>query len=148
MPEPPLREDKALTWPHWPMRLRTSSSQEEGVDRAFSVITTRLLGAEGRVTALECTRNGQRFQVPADLVLLAMGFLGPVKEGALADSGVQLTPSGTVAAPDGFRTSNPRILACGDMRRGQSLIVWAIREGRECAAAVDAVLSAAVQRAA
>jgi glutamate synthase (NADPH/NADH) small chain len=149
MPEPPLLEDKALTWPHWPMRLRTSTSQEEGVDRAFSVVTTRLLGAEGRVTALECTRNGQRFQMRADLVLLAMGFLGPVKEGALADSGVQLTPRGTVeAAPDGFRTSHPRILACGDMRRGQSLIVWAIREGRECAAAVDGLLSAEVQRAA
>jgi glutamate synthase (NADPH/NADH) small chain len=149
MPEPPLREDKALTWPHWPMRLRTSSSQEEGADRAFSVITTRLLGAEGRVAALECMRNGQRFQVRADLVLLAMGFLGPVQEGALADSGVQLTPRGTVAAaPDDFRTSHPRILACGDMRRGQSLIVWAIREGRECAAAVDALLSAEVQRAA
>jgi glutamate synthase (NADPH/NADH) small chain len=149
MVEPPRREDKALTWPHWPMRFRTSSSQEEGADRAFSVVTTALLGEEGRVAALECMRNGQRFEVRADLVLLAMGFLGPRGEGAVADSGVELTARGDVAAPFGnFLTSNPRIFACGDMRRGQSLIVWAIREGRDCAAAVDALLAAEVQRAA
>jgi glutamate synthase (NADPH/NADH) small chain len=149
MPEPPLRENKALTWPHWPMRLRTSSSQEEGVDRAFSVTTTALLGEEGKVTALECQRNGQRFEVRADLVLLAMGFLGPRVEGAVEGSGVALDPRGNVAAPfSSWRTSNPRIFACGDMRRGQSLIVWAIREGRDCASAVDAVLASEVLRAA
>ncbi|MET1111251.1 MAG: glutamate synthase subunit beta [Allosphingosinicella sp.] len=149
MPEPPRRENKALTWPHWPMRLRTSTSQEEGADRAFSVITTALTGRDGRVASLQCARNGERFELRADLVLLAMGFLGPAAEGAVAGSGVALTPKGDVAAAFGdFRTSNPRIFACGDMRRGQSLIVWAIREGRDCAAAVDAELAAEAARAA
>jgi glutamate synthase (NADPH/NADH) small chain len=149
MPEPPRREDKALTWPHWPMRLRTSSSQEEGADRAFSVITTALLGEGGRVAALECARNGQRFEVKADLVLIAMGFLGPNIEHEVGQAAVDLTERGTVKADmKDYRTSSPRIFACGDMRRGQSLIVWAIREGRDCAASVGSFLTAGMQRAA
>ena len=165
MPAPPTRENKALTWPNWPMKMRTSSSQEEGAEREFSVLTTEFLGEDGRVTAVRCARSemvpgpdgrmviqpipGTEFELKADLVLLAMGFLGPKKEGAVADSGVELTPQGNVKASfDHWQTSNPRIFACGDMRRGQSLVVWAIREGRECAAAVDAFLSAEVQRAA
>jgi glutamate synthase (NADPH/NADH) small chain len=165
MPQPPLRENKALTWPNWPLKLRTSSSQEEGADREFSVVTTEFISDNGRVVGVRCARSemvpdtdgrmiiravpGTEFDIKADLVLLAMGFVGPRKEGAVADSGVDLAPSGAVKAAFGaFQTSNPRIFACGDMRRGQSLVVWAIREGRECASAVDAFLAAEVQRAA
>ena len=157
MPQPPLHEDKALTWPHWPLKLRTSSSQEEGAEREFSVLTTGIAGTDGRVTALSCVRcafapgpdgraapqpiPGTEFEIEADLVLLAMGFAGPLGEGAVADAGVALTPQGNVAAAFGeWRTSHPRIFACGDMRRGQSLVVWAIREGRDCAAALDAAI--------
>ena len=143
MPQPPEREDKALTWPHWPMKLRTSSSQEEGAEREFSVITTGVRGENGRVTALQCERNGEPFELKADLVLLAMGFLGPRIPGAVEQSGVELTERGAVkASMSDYQTSQPRIFACGDMRRGQSLVVWAIREGRECAASVDAFLKA------
>lgn len=129
LPEPPSAEDKALTWPHWPMKLRTSSSQEEGCARDFSVVTRRFAG-EGRVAALECERDGEPLVLKADLVLLAMGFTGP-RDGGIVDQ--------AEAAIDraGYATSRPGIFACGDMRRGQSLVVWAIREGRECAAAVD-----------
>jgi glutamate synthase (NADPH/NADH) small chain len=165
MPQPPLRENKALTWPNWPLKLRTSSSQEEGAEREFSVVTTEFIGEDGRVTGVRCARSemvpgpdgrmiiqpvaGSEFDLKADLVLLAMGFTGARREGAVDESGVDLTPSGAVKAGfDTFQTSNPRIFACGDMRRGQSLVVWAIREGRECATAVDAFLSAEVQRAA
>ena len=165
MPQPPLRENKALTWPNWPLKLRTSSSQEEGAEREFSVVTTEFIGEQGRVTAVRCARSemvpgadgrmiiqpiaGSEFDIKADLVLFAMGFLGPRTDGAVSDSGVELTRSGAVRADfDTFQTSNPRIFSCGDMRRGQSLVVWAIREGRECASAVDAFLSAEVQRAA
>ncbi|MDT9599954.1 glutamate synthase subunit beta [Sphingosinicella rhizophila] len=142
MPQPPFAEDKALTWPHWPMKLRTSSSQEEGADREFSTITKAFVGAEGRVAALQCERDGKPLELRADLVLLAMGFLGPQIEGAVAQSGVELGPLGAVKANMAdYQTSVPRVFACGDMRRGQSLVVWAIREGRECAAAVDMFLS-------
>ena len=165
MPQPPLRENKALTWPHWPLKLRTSSSQEEGAERDFSVVTTAFVGEAGRVTGVRCARSemvpdadgrmiirpvpGSEFELKADLVLLAMGFIGARREGVVADAAVALAPSGAVEAGFGdFQTSNPRIFACGDMRRGQSLVVWAIREGRECAERVDAFLSAEVQRAA
>ena len=149
MPEPPLKENKLLSWPHWPMKLRTSSSQEEGADREFSIVTKELLGADGKVTTLVCDRNGDRVELKADLVLLAMGFLGPKVEGAVEQAGVNLTQRGNVDAAFGdFRTSNPRIFACGDMRRGQSLVVWAIREGRDCAAAIHAQLSAESRQAA
>ena len=134
LPEPPRAEDKALTWPHWPMKLRTSSSQEEGCDRSFAVITHRFLG-DDRVTALECVRDGEAFALEADLVLLAMGFTGPLAGGIVDKAGVTLDRAA------GYATSKPGIFACGDMRRGQSLVVWAIREGRECAEAVNAYLS-------
>jgi glutamate synthase (NADPH/NADH) small chain len=159
LPQPPLHENKALTWPNWPMKLRTSSSQEEGAEREFSVLTTGFEGEDGHVRALRCARSeliagqdgemvvqavpGSEFEIEADLVLLAMGFLGPQKHGAVEDSAVELTPQGNVRAEmSDYRTSRERIFACGDMRRGQSLVVWAIREGRDCAAAVDAFLTA------
>ena len=158
MPQPPVRENKALTWPNWPMKLRTSSSQEEGAERAFAVLTTGFRG-DGKVSALQCAQSelapqpdgrlavrpiaGTEFEIKADLVLLAMGFLGPLQAGAIEQAGVSLTPQGNVAASmKDYRTSNERVFACGDMRRGQSLVVWAIREGRECAAAVSAYLQA------
>jgi glutamate synthase (NADPH/NADH) small chain len=154
MPRPPLRENKALSWPLWPLKLRTSSSHEEGVEREFSVLTTGFEGRDGQVTALKCVRAefvdgpdgrkflqpvpGSEFDLRADLVLLAMGFLGPRRDGAVESARVELTPQGNVkAATADYRTSRDRVFACGDMRRGQSLVVWAIREGRECAAAVN-----------
>ncbi len=157
MPQPPAHENKALTWPHWPLKLRTSSSQEEGAAREWSVLTTGFDGQDGKVTALRCARagpvtlpsgrtgfepiEGSDFTLPADLILLAMGFTGPLPGGVVADCGVELAPNGAVsAAMSDYRTSRPRVLACGDMRRGQSLVVWAIREGRDCATAVDAAL--------
>jgi glutamate synthase (NADPH/NADH) small chain len=159
LPQPPLHENKALTWPNWPMKLRTSSSQEEGAAREFSVLTQGFRDEDGRVVALQCVRSqlvdgpdgrkviepvpGTEFEIPADLVLLAMGFTGPRLAGAVRDSGVELTPQGNVKATmTDYRTSRDRVFACGDMRRGQSLVVWAIREGRDCAAAVDAFLAA------
>jgi glutamate synthase (NADPH/NADH) small chain len=149
MPQPPDKEDKALTWPDWPLKLRTSSSHEEGVDRDFAVLTKRAVGRNGKVEALECVRvtwaGGQMREVPdstfplkADLVLLAMGFLGPRVPGMVEEASVALDPRGNIAANvKDYRTSVPKLFAAGDMRRGQSLVVWAIREGRQCARAVD-----------
>ena len=147
MPAPPEKENKLLTWPNWPMKMRTSSSQEEGVERDFAVATVRFEGdAEGRVTALHCARADEKFQpipgteftLKADLVLLAMGFLGPVQEGMLKDLGVTLDKRGNVQADMiRYRSSVDKVFSCGDMRRGQSLVVWAIREGRQCARAID-----------
>lgn len=143
LPEPPARENKALTWPLWPMKLRTSSSQEEGAAREFSVTTSRLEGEDGRVTALVCAQADKEIVLKADLVLLAMGFTGTPVEGVAGKAAVELTPRDTIAtAPGRYDTSRANIFACGDMRRGQSLIVWAIREGRDCAAAVHAHLMA------
>jgi glutamate synthase (NADPH/NADH) small chain len=159
LPEPPVRENKALTWPNWPLKLRTSSSHEEGCDRDFLVLTQRFIGENGKVTALECARGemvrgedgrmniqavpGSEFELKADLVLFAMGFLGPVRDGMIDQSGVEIDPRGNVKATMAdYQTSDPRIFACGDMRRGQSLVVWAIREGRDCAASVDRFLMA------
>ena len=155
LPRPPDHEEKLLTWPDWPLRLRTSSSQAEGAERDFSVTTGAIHGRDGRVQALSCSRiewkrdgpgsrpqmvavEGGDFELPADLVLLAMGFLHPVHEGMLADLGVDLDPRGNVLADtNDYRTSVDGVFACGDMRRGQSLVVWAIREGRQAARAVD-----------
>ncbi|HXK53743.1 MAG TPA: glutamate synthase subunit beta [Hyphomicrobiales bacterium] len=149
LPRPPEQEEKLLTWPNWPLKLRTSSSQEEGAIRDWSVQTTRVLGENGKVTGLECERidaafkpiEGTRFVIDADLVLLAMGFVHPVHEGMLESLGVTLDRRGNVAADTGnYRTSLDKVFACGDMRRGQSLVVWAIREGRQAARAVDEAL--------
>ena len=151
MPKPPEKEDKALTWPDWPLKLRTSTSHEEGVARDWSVLTKRVIG-ENDVTGLECVRvewvdgrmqevAGSEFVLKADLILLAMGFVGPRKQGLLDQAGVELDGRGNVAANViDYRTSDPQIFACGDMRRGQSLVVWAIREGRQAARAVDEAL--------
>lgn len=156
MPQPPEHEDKALTWPDWPLKMRTSSSHEEGVERDWSVMAKRVIGEDGGdVTGLECVRlswdggkmqevEGSNFILPADLILLAMGFTGPKKHGLLDRSGVKLTDRGAVAAnEDDYRTSEPDVFACGDMRRGQSLVVWAIREGRQAARSVDMALMGA-----
>jgi len=149
MPRPPERENKELTWPDWPLKMRTSSSHEEGVERDFAVLTKRALGKDGKVTALECARiewskgamkeiEGSRFELQADLVLLAMGFLGPRKPGMVEQSGVALDPRGNILANvRDYKTSVPKLFAAGDMRRGQSLVVWAIREGRQCARSID-----------
>ncbi len=151
MPKPPEKEDKALTWPDWPLKLRTSSSHEEGVARDWAILTKRVVG-ENDVTGLECVRvewqggqmqevAGSAFTLKADLILLAMGFVGPIKQGLLDQAGVALDARGNVAANMvNYQTSDPKIFACGDMRRGQSLVVWAIREGRQAARAVDEML--------
>ena len=149
MPKPPEREEKALSWPNWPLRLRTSSSQEEGCDRDWSVMTKRVIGSGGKIEALECVRvesgqaglseiPGSEFTLKADLVLLAMGFLGPRTAGLIEQANVALDARGNVKANMlDYASSEEGIFACGDMRRGQSLVVWAIREGRQCARAVD-----------
>ncbi len=152
MPKPPEKEDKAMTWPNWPLKLRTSSSHEEGVERDWAVLTKRVVGDGENVTGLECVRvewaeggmqeiAGSEFTIPADLIFLAMGFVGPKKAGLLEQAGVELTDRGNVDAnTDNYATSADNVFACGDMRRGQSLVVWAIREGRQCARAVDEAL--------
>ncbi|MBT5264837.1 MAG: glutamate synthase subunit beta [Rhodospirillaceae bacterium] len=152
MPKPPENEDKALSWPDWPNKLRTSSSQEEGCERDWSVGTKSLTGKDGRVTKLNGIRldwsggkmteiDGSEFELKADLVLLAMGFLHPVHEGMLKSLGVELDPRGNVLADtEAYSTSVDKIFTAGDMRRGQSLVVWAIREGRQCARSIDQFL--------
>ncbi|MGC1179427.1 MAG: glutamate synthase subunit beta [Methyloceanibacter sp.] len=149
MPTPPEKENKALTWPHWPLKLRTSSSQAEGAIRDFSVATNRFLGSSGEVKELECIRldsqmkpiPGSEFRIPADLVLLAMGFLHPVQQGMVKDLRLDLDARGNVKANElDYRTSRPKVFTAGDMRRGQSLVVWAIREGRQAAHAIDKFL--------
>jgi tetratricopeptide (TPR) repeat protein len=157
LPRPPEHENTALVWPDWPLKLRTSSSQEEGCERDWAVLTKRALGANGRDEALECVRvawaqgaDGRwamqempdsGFELKADLVLLAMGFLGPRRAGMVEQSRIGLDPRGNIAANTlDYRTSLPKVFAAGDMRRGQSLVVWAIREGRQCARAVDEFL--------
>ncbi|WP_309621230.1 glutamate synthase subunit beta [Novosphingobium sp.] len=155
MPRPPEKEDKALTWPDWPMKLRTSSSHEEGVSRDWAILTKRVVGTNSQVTGLECVRvewvggqmeeiAGSEFTLPADLILLAMGFTGPKKQGLVDQAKVDLDARGNVFADTfSYRTSDPQIFSCGDMRRGQSLVVWAIREGRQAARAVDEMLMGA-----
>ena len=152
MPKPPEKEDKALTWPDWPLKLRTSSSHEEGVDRDWAVLTKRVVEENGDVAGLECVRvewkdgrmqevEGSSFTLKADLILLAMGFTGPKRRGLLDRAGVELDARGNVKADTNrYATSEPNVFACGDMRRGQSLVVWAIREGRQAARAVDETL--------
>jgi glutamate synthase (NADPH/NADH) small chain len=159
LPRPPEEEDKPMTWPYWPLKLRTSSSHEEGAKRDWAVTTKAFKGEHGKVKALVGayvewkSENGQmrmvevpgsEFEIPADLVLFAMGYLHPVHQGMLDELGVEYDPRGNVkATTDGdgcYRTSIPKVFAAGDMRRGQSLVVWAIREGRQAAREVDAFL--------
>ena len=149
LPAPPAHENKALTWPNWPLKLRTSSSHEEGAERDFAVLTTRFSGANGFVKKLHCvhvdaklsTIPGSEFEIDAELVLLAMGFVHPTHEGMIKDLDLALDRRGNVSAStDDYRTSVDKVFSAGDMRRGQSLVVWAIREGRQAACAVDEFL--------
>jgi len=157
MPKPPVKENKAMVWPDWPTKLRSSHAHEEGCARDWSVLTKTAIGAGGKVQVLDCVRvdwatgpdgrmqmrevEGSGFQLKADLVLLAMGFLGPRRSGLLETAGVELDPRGNVAANTvDYRTSRDKLFSAGDMRRGQSLVVWAIREGRQCARSVDQFL--------
>ncbi len=156
MPKPPEKEDKALTWPDWPNKLRTSSSQDEGCRRDWSVTTRSLEGGNGQVNTINCARvewkqidgkmtmsdvAGSEFSLKADLVLLAMGFVHPIHEGMLTELDMDLDPRGNVLAnTDDYKTSVNNVFAAGDMRRGQSLVVWAIREGRQAARSVDEFL--------
>ncbi len=146
MPRPPEKENKLLTWPDWPLKLRISSSHEEGVERDFAVGTVNFSGENGQVKTLHCARvdnkfkpiPGTEFDVKAELVLLAMGFVHPVHDGMISTLGLELDPRGNIKADMvAYRSSNLKVFACGDMRRGQSLVVWAIREGRQAAHAVD-----------
>ena len=156
--QPPEQENKPLVWPDWPIKLRTSSSHEEGCARDWSVATKRFEGANGKVKKLVAVRvewkdgkmvevAGTEFELKADLVLLAMGFLGPMQQGLIEELGLAKDARGNVkASTDGaacYQTSNSKVFAAGDMRRGQSLVVWAIREGRQCARAVDEFLMGA-----
>jgi glutamate synthase (NADPH/NADH) small chain len=162
MPQPPLKENKALVWPDWPLKLRTSSSQEEGAARDWAVVTKRATGKDGKIEALECVKvewrlgdggkmdmvevRGSGFTLKADLVLLAMGFVGPRKVGLVEQSGAALDARGNVKADTrDYKSSAAKVFSCGDMRRGQSLVVWAIREGRQCARAVDEFLMGSSQ---
>ncbi len=155
MPCPPEKENKALTWPDWPLKMRSSSSHDEGCVRDWAVGTKAFEGKDGQLTTLKAVRmdwsdgspkeiKGSAFELKADLVLLAMGFVSPVHESMLNDFGVEYDGRGNVLAPtDGtgaYRTSIDKLFTAGDMRRGQSLVVWAIREGRQCAHAVDEYL--------
>jgi len=160
LPQPPESENKPLVWPNWPIKLRTSSSHEEGCDRDWSVTTKRFEGREGKVEKLIAARvewhrdgngppkmveiPGSEFEIPADLVLFAMGFVGPVQTGLLEQFGVERDARTNVKADtDSYRTTVAKVFAAGDMRRGQSLVVWAIREGRQAARAVDEFLMGA-----
>jgi glutamate synthase (NADPH/NADH) small chain len=160
LPRPPEKENKGLTWPLWPNKMRTSSSQEEGARREWCVATKELIGENGKLKTIRCIRvewhkdaggawqmnevEGSEFELDADLVLLAMGFVHPVHEGLLNDLGVALDGRGNIKADtegaDAYRTSIDKVFAAGDGRRGQSLVVWAIREGRQCARAIDEYL--------
>ena len=149
MPQPPVKENKNLTWPNWPLKLRTSSSHEEGATREFSIMTEKLTGEGGQVKELHCAKldekmqkiAGSEFVLKADLVLLAMGFIHPVLDGMIAELGLNTDARKNVAANTlDYKTSLPKVFAAGDMRRGQSLVVWAIREGRQAARSIDEFL--------
>ncbi|MBH90271.1 MAG: glutamate synthase [Magnetovibrio sp.] len=155
MPKPPEKENKDVTWPNWPVKLRSSTSHEEGCKREWSVGTTSFEGKDGRITSLKVAQmdwsngkpepiKGSNYEIKADLVLLAMGFLNPIHESMLNDFGVDYDERGNVkATTEGencYKTTVDKVFSAGDMRRGQSLVVWAIREGRQCARAVDEYL--------
>ena len=154
MPQPPAKENKELVWPNWPLKLRTSSSHEEGANRDWSITTKELIGENGKLTALKGCKvewkdgkmsevAGSEFTIKADLVLLAMGFVSPMQK-VLEAFGVEKDARGNAkATTDGagcYKTNKDKVFAAGDMRRGQSLVVWAIREGRQAARAVDEFL--------
>jgi glutamate synthase (NADPH/NADH) small chain len=149
-PKPPEREDKMSAWPYWPTKMRVSSSQAEGAEREFQAATLRIEGKKGRAVGVVCARvddrrrpiAGTEFVLRADLVFIAIGFDGPDKKGLLEEASVELDKRGNVRANDrDYRTSNDKVFVAGDMRRGQSLIVWAIREGRQAARAIDIYLT-------
>jgi len=151
-PRPPEKEDKLAFWPYWPTKLRTSSSQAEGAEREFAVATLGFEGKNGRVVGVRCARvdekrvplPGTEFLLRADLVFIAIGFAGPVRDGMLTDLSLELDRRGNVVAnTEDYQTSVPKVFAAGDMRRGQSLVVWAIREGRQAAHAIDKFLTGA-----
>jgi glutamate synthase (NADPH/NADH) small chain len=148
-PRPPEREDKLTVWPYWPTKLRTSSSQAEGAEREFQAATLGIVGKKGQATGVQCARvdekrqpiPGTEFILKADLVFIAIGFAGSVKAGLLEESGVAMDRRGNVVADDrSYRTSSEKVFVAGDMRRGQSLVVWAIREGRQAARSIDTFL--------
>jgi len=147
-PMPPAREDKLRVWPYWPTKFRTSSSQAEGAEREFSAATLGIVGEKGKVTGVQCARvdekrrpiPGTEFVVRADLVMIAIGFAGPALDTYVAELGDDLAldkRSNVAASTDDYRTSVDKLFAAGDVRRGQSLVVWAIREGRQAARSVD-----------
>jgi glutamate synthase (NADPH/NADH) small chain len=149
MGEPPERENKALSWPYWPLKMRISSSQAEGAKREYAVLTQKFEGKDGKVTKLHCVHvdakfqpiPGTEFEINADLILLAMGFVHPTHDGLLKTLNVDLDQRGNVrASTHDYQTSIGKVFTSGDMRRGQSLVVWAIREGRQCAASIDQFL--------
>jgi glutamate synthase (NADPH/NADH) small chain len=154
MPQPPVEENRPMTWPYWPMKLRTSSSHDEGCVREFAISTKEFIGEKGKLTGLKTVhielKDGKMVEVPgtektykADLVLLAMGFVNPVAT-VLDAFGVDKDNRGNARASTdftgGYATNVAKVFAAGDMRRGQSLVVWAIREGRQAARAVDEFL--------
>ncbi|HSV29562.1 MAG TPA: glutamate synthase subunit beta [Candidatus Omnitrophota bacterium] len=152
MGKPPEKENKLVTWPLWPNKLRTSTSHDEGCERRWSVATQSFFGENGVVKGLNCVEvdakfqpiAGTEFKLEADLVLLAMGFVHPIHEGLVDGLGIEKDARGNVKADTvKYQTSNPKVFACGDIRRGQSLVVWAIREGRQAARAVDEFLMGA-----
>jgi len=158
MPKPPEKEDKMMTWPEWPQKLRTSTSHEEGCDRDWNVMTKEFIGDdEGNLKAAKCVRvewtdkgpqeiAGSEFEIPCERAFLAMGFVHPVHEGLIDELGVDKDARGNVGAnTDDYQTSIDKVFAAGDMRRGQSLVVWAIREGRQAARAVDEFLMGATE---
>jgi glutamate synthase (NADPH) small chain len=154
MPQPPEEENRPMTWPYWPIKLRTSSSHEEGCEREFAISTKEFIGEKGKVTGLKTVRvefkdgklveiPGTEFVMQADLVLLAMGFVSPVAN-VLDAFGIDKDARGNAKASTdftgGYATNVPKVFAAGDIRRGQSLVVWAIREGRQAARAIDEML--------
>ena len=157
LPQPPDERTPAMPWPYWPMILRTSSSHEEGVTRDWSINTRRFSGAHGVVKKLHGVRLGWKtrdnerpqmveipnsdFELDVDLALLALGFLGPEREGLLDELGTEMDARSNVSVNADYMSSVPGVFACGDARRGQSLVVWAIWEGRECARGVDKLLT-------
>jgi glutamate synthase (NADPH/NADH) small chain len=154
MPKPPIDRSPSTPWPQWPLQLRTESAHEEGGIREWSVATTKFEGdANGNVTKLHAVRVGpppkfeplpsSEFVIETDLVLIAMGFIGPTKTGMLDELGVKLDARGNIATDEQYMTSVPCVFSAGDMRRGQSLVVWAITEGRKAAKCVDTFLMGA-----